>query len=54
MGLTVILEIAMWGGFAGVIILMVWSIIHVTLSMTGLMGETSKEHQSSMPKANLN
>lgn len=48
MALTVILEIAMWGGFAGVIILVVWSIIHVTLSMTNLMSETSKQHQSSV------
>lgn len=48
MGLTVILEIAMWGGFAGVIILMLWSIIHVTFSMTGLMGETSEQKQSSI------
>ena len=43
MALTVILEIAMWGGFAGVIILVVWSIIHVTLSMTSLMNQTPKQ-----------
>ena len=43
MDLTTILEITMWGGFGGVIILMLWSIIHVVLSMTSLMDETKQQ-----------
>lgn len=43
MSLITILQIVMWGGFTGTILLMLWSIIHVTLSMTSLMDETSKQ-----------
>lgn len=42
MELTTILEIVMWGGFSGVIILMLWSLIHVVVSMANLMNETGQ------------